>query len=96
MAVLAALLGLAVLIVVHELGHFVLARLTGMRVLHFAVGFGPSILTVHGTRTRYTLGLLPIGGAVRIAGQSLRPAAEELGDDSFVSKPLWARANRTE
>jgi regulator of sigma E protease len=92
MAVLAALLGLAVLIVVHELGHFVLARLTGMRVLHFAVGFGPSILTIHGVQTRYTLGLLPIGGAVRIAGQSLRPAADELGNDSFLSKPLWARA----
>jgi len=94
-AVLGALVGLAILLVVHELGHFVCARLTGMRVVHFALGFGPSILTIHGPQTRFTVGLLPIGGAVRISGQSIEaqshPEAPE-APEAFGAKPLWARA----
>jgi regulator of sigma E protease len=62
-AVLGALFGLAVLLVIHELGHYVCARLTGMRVVHFALGFGPSMLTIHGPQTRFTVGVLPVGGS---------------------------------
>jgi len=91
-AVLGALFGLAVLLVIHELGHFVCARLTGMRVVHFALGFGPSMLTIHGSQTRFTLGVLPVGGAVRVLGQSANDAVSSDVPDAFGAKPLWARA----
>lgn len=92
MAVLGALVGLAVLLVVHELGHYLFARLTGMRVVHFALGFGPSMLTLHGPQTRFTVGVLPIGGGVRILGQSASDAVSADVPDAFGAKPLWARA----
>src|SRR5436190_3098757 len=61
---------LGALVIIHELGHFVTARLAGIRVLEFGLGFPPRarVLSNHGD-TLYTLNWLPIGGFVRLEGE---------------------------
>jgi regulator of sigma E protease len=90
---------LAVLVVVHELGHFLAARAFGIRVDEFGLGFGPRLFgksftsKKHGT-TIYTLNAIPFGGFVKIFGES--PDADSIsGPDSsrsFVNKPRWVQA----
>lgn len=97
MSVLLFLLVLAILVLVHEWGHFIVAKKTGMRVDEFGIGFPPKAYGFKKGETEYTLNWLPIGGFVRIYGENLE-AAEELaenGEDlsrSFVAKPKWAQA----
>ena len=66
--VLGAMFVFGLLVSVHELGHFIVAKLTGMRVDEFAIGFGPKILSKRYGETIYTLRLVPLGGFNRIAG----------------------------
>ncbi len=54
------------LIFVHELGHFMFAKLFGVKVLTFSLGFGPKLLRIRGRETEYCIGLLPLGGYVRM------------------------------
>jgi regulator of sigma E protease len=54
------------LILVHELGHFMVAKAFGLKVITFSLGFGPKILTLRGRETEYCIGLLPLGGYVRL------------------------------
>jgi regulator of sigma E protease len=69
-AILATLIVLGSLVVVHELGHFVTARLVGIRVLEFGIGFPPRAKVIgHDHETEYTLNYLPIGGFVRLEGE---------------------------
>ena len=70
MAYVFAILGLSVLIVLHEMGHMITARLSGMRVLTFSIGFGPALLRWRGPKTTYQLALIPLGGYVQIAGMN--------------------------
>jgi len=64
------LLILTVLVVVHEFGHFLTARLAGIRVLEFGIGFPPKAKVIgHDHGTEYTLNYLPIGGFVRLEGE---------------------------
>lgn len=63
----AALLGL--LIIFHELGHFLAGRRAGVLIHEFAVGFGPALISIKKGETRYSLRLIPIGGFVRFAGE---------------------------
>lgn len=82
----------AVLIAVHELGHFVVARLCDVKVLRVSLGFGPPIASVRGGETEYALGAFPLGGYVRLLGEN--PADEIAPRDrprSFGNKPLWQR-----
>jgi len=75
---------------VHEWGHFVLARLFGVRVEVFSIGFGPRLFGVRRGPTDYRISALPLGGYVRMAGDN--PAEERRGDpDEFLSKPRWQR-----
>lgn len=64
-----ALLAFGVLIIVHELGHFTLAKLNGVRVEEFSIGMGPKILSKQGKETKYSLGIFPIGGYVKMMGE---------------------------
>ncbi|MGL4521100.1 MAG: site-2 protease family protein, partial [Bacilli bacterium] len=57
------------LVLVHELGHLILAKRAGILCREFAIGFGPKILSFTHNETRYTIRLLPIGGFVRMAGE---------------------------
>ena len=85
---LAAIVLFGVLITIHELGHFLAAKGTGMLVTEFAVGFGPKLLQRKFGETVYTLRLMPLGGYNRIAGMEPGDLSEERG---FNNKPMWAR-----
>lgn len=83
-----------VIVAVHESGHFLTARLLGMRVLEFAFGFPPRVASVKRGGIEYSLNAIPVGGFVRILGQddfAIKQQGE--GDpDSFTAKPWWAQA----
>ena len=93
MAILVAVVGLGLLIAAHEAGHLVLARLTGMRVETFSLGFGPRIAGFRRGETEYRLSAVPLGGYCRIAGFTPDdPAAQDVADaGSYVNKPAWKR-----
>ena len=91
MSLILAIIGLGVLIVVHEMGHMMVARWMGMRVEQFSVGFGPALLRWRGKSTTYQVALIPLGGYVKIAGMNPQ---ENLADDdpgSYANKSPWAR-----
>jgi regulator of sigma E protease len=81
---------LGVLVFVHELGHFVMARWHGVRVLTFSLGFGPKILKVKRGDTEYAISAVPLGGYVKMAGEN--PEEQRTGSpDEFLSKSKWQR-----
>lgn len=81
---------LGVLVFVHELGHFLVARWHGVRVLTFSLGFGPKLLSVKRGDTEYCLSLIPLGGYVKMAGEN--PDDNPQGaSDEFLSKSKWQR-----
>lgn len=81
---------LGVLVFVHELGHFLAAKRVGIRVLKFQLGFNPTIFSFRRGGTEYSIGLLPLGGFVKMAGES--PEDERSGSaDEFMSKSKWQR-----
>ena len=92
-AILVAIVGLGLLIAAHEAGHLALARLLGMRVETFSIGFGPRIAGFRRGETDYRLSAFPLGGYCKIAGFSPDdPAAQDPNDSgSYVNKPAWAR-----
>src|SRR2546426_287736 len=82
------------IIAVHEFGHYLTARLLGMRVLEFAFGFPPRAFAIRHGGIEYSVNWLPFGGFVRILGQDdfsieQRGAGEP---ESFTSQPWWAQA----
>ena len=88
--ILAFLFVLGVLIFVHELGHFVMARRVGVRVLKFSLGFGPRLVGFTRGDTEYVVSAIPLGGYVKMAGEN--PDDPRSGrDDEFLSKSKWER-----
>ena len=89
-------LALGILVFIHELGHFLFARLFGMRVDAFSIGFPPVIWRKQIGETEWRLGAVPLGGYVKIAGMIDESVDTEfLGSepqpDEFRSKPVWQR-----
>jgi len=89
------LVTLGVLVSFHEFGHFLAARLCGVRVLRFAVGFGKPIFTyVASNKTEWVIAAIPLGGYVKLLdgrdSQQTIAAADEL--EAFDRKPLWQRS----
>jgi regulator of sigma E protease len=81
---------LGVLVFVHELGHFLAAKRVGIRVLKFQLGFNPTVLSVRRGDTEYSIGALPLGGYVKMAGET--PEEPRTGRaDEFLSKTKWQR-----
>ena len=78
MTYVVAIVGLLMLVLIHELGHFGAAKAVGMRAQRFSIGFPPAILKRKVGETEYALGAIPLGGYVRIPGM-LRPDASDLG-----------------
>lgn len=78
---------LGTLVIIHEFGHFIVAKLCGMKVLKFSIGFGPKILKKQKKETEYSIRALPLGGFVQLEGE------EEGSDDpkAFSNKPAWQR-----
>ena len=91
-AAVVALLG--ILILVHELGHFVFAKLFGVKVMRFSLGFGPRLLGITRGETEYRLSLVPLGGYVRLLGEDPSEAIPPIDRQrrrSLSDKPLWQR-----
>ena len=87
-----ALIVLGLLIIIHEFGHFLACRLCGVRVEKFSIGFGPEILNWQSKNTRYVVSLLPLGGFVKPAGETVSetdPSGPKPGD--YLAAPILAR-----
>jgi len=81
---------LGVLVFVHELGHFLAAKRVKIRVLKFQLGFNPTVVSFRRGDTEYGIGALPLGGYVKMAGES--PEEGSTGrSDEFLSKTKWER-----
>ncbi|MFZ2522612.1 MAG: M50 family metallopeptidase [Minisyncoccia bacterium] len=95
MSIIIFIIILAILIFVHELGHFLVAKKSGIRVDEFGLGFPPKILSKKWGETLYTLNAIPFGGFVKIFGEDQH--AEEISEESksvsFVYKPKWIQAS---
>jgi regulator of sigma E protease len=88
--ILAVSFVLGVMVLVHEWGHFIVAKLFGVRVEIFSIGFGPRLWGYKKGDTDYRISGLPLGGYVKMAGDN--PLEERRGDpDEFLSKPRWQR-----
>lgn len=90
------LLAIMILVFIHELGHFLFAKLFKMRVDKFSVGFPPKVIGATVGGTEYVIGLTPLGGYVKIAGMVDESMdADELAEEpkpwEFRSKPVWQR-----
>jgi regulator of sigma E protease len=81
------------LIFIHESGHFAFAKIFGVKVLTFSIGFGPSVLRVRGKETEYRLALIPFGGFVKMLEESKQaePILPEERGRTFESQALWKR-----
>lgn len=92
MSVVYFLVLVGVLVVIHEFGHFLAAKLLDFKVLRFSVGFGRPLLRVRVGETDYQIAILPLGGYVRILGED---AGDDIPDSerrrAFNYKPLWQR-----
>ena len=82
---------LSILVIVHEFGHFIVAKRTGVRVEKFSVGFGPEIFGITKGGTRYRISLIPLGGYVKLTGET---GEEELKGESceYLSRTVGERA----
>jgi len=80
---------LGLVVVLHEYGHFLMARYLGVRVERFTVGFGPEILGWTGGDTRYSICAIPLGGMVKLAGEFMDE--RENKPDEFFSQPWYSR-----
>lgn len=82
----------SVLVFVHELGHFVFAKIFGVKVLTFSIGFGPRILRLRGRETEYCISLLPLGGFVKMLEQNRQePVLPEDEKRTFEAASLYKR-----
>ena len=102
MSILITLVGISLLIILHEAGHYAVARACGMRVLRFSLGFGRTLWSRQVGETTYQLALIPLGGYVLIDGMGQAedddtnpmPATPRIDTDprSYRNKPAWQRA----
>jgi len=94
MTILAAIVVLGILIFVHELGHFLVAKRSGVGVLKFSLGFGPKLLGVKRGETEYLVSALPLGGYVKMIGEDPADESVEAADPSrsFSKKSVGTRA----
>ena len=87
MGIILALLLFSFIVFFHELGHFLLARKNGVYVEEFSIGMGPTIVSKQGKETKYSIKLLPIGGACMMGEDDV----ENTDERSFNNKSVWAR-----
>jgi regulator of sigma E protease len=89
-SIFVALIVLGVIIVIHELGHFLVAKFFGIKVETFSVGFGPRLIGFRKGDTDYRISAFPLGGYVKMAGET--PLDTITGEAyEFLSKPKWQR-----
>jgi regulator of sigma E protease len=89
-AIVSFFIVLSILVLVHELGHFIVAKACGVRVETFSLGFPPRLFGIKYGDTDYCIGALPFGGYVKMSGET--PGAETTGDAAeFSARPRWQR-----
>ena len=86
MGIVLAVLVFSLIVFVHELGHFLLAKMNKIRVDEFSIGMGPRLLTTVKGETRYSIKLFPIGGSCMMGDDDV----DDLSEGSFNSKSVWA------
>jgi len=92
MTILSAIVMLGILIFVHELGHFLFAKMMGVGVLKFSLGFGPKIIGKKLGETEYQLSAVPLGGYVKMIGEDVGDEfSEEDMERAFQLQPIWKR-----
>ena len=87
MKIIFAILIFSIIILFHELGHFLLAKRAGIRVNEFCIGLGPTLVGFTKGETKYSIKLLPFGGACMMEGED----GDSKAEDSFQSKSVGAR-----
>ena len=95
MSILLTAIGISLLIILHELGHYTVARLCGMRVLRFSFGLGPAIWRWQKGDTTWQIAALPLGGFVQVQGLApTEPGAEAapVDEHGYRERPRWQRA----
>ncbi len=81
-----------VIVISHEFGHFIVAKVNGIRVVEFSIGMGPNICSIQGKDTKYSIKLLPIGGACMFEGEDGVKAADgEETEGAFYKANVWSR-----
>ncbi len=96
MTIILFILIFGVVVLSHEFGHFLIAKLNGIHVVEFSVGMGPTICSFKRKETKYALKLLPIGGACMFEGEDgleseSTPEEEKSDEGSFLKANIWAR-----
>jgi regulator of sigma E protease len=87
-----AFLGFALLVILHELGHFTAAKAVGMRVERFSLFFPPTLLRKKVGETEYAVGAIPAGGYVKISGMNPDESLpDEVRTRAYYSQPIWKR-----
>jgi regulator of sigma E protease len=84
-------LGVGLLVFIHEMGHFLVAKWAGVRVLVFSLGFGPELTGFTRGPTRYRVSLVPLGGYVKMSGETELPEGGYAPDD-YPAQPVWKRS----
>ena len=87
MTILLGIISIGILLFVHELGHFLIARFTGIRVEVFSIGWGRGILSFKWKETKIQIGWIPFGGYCKFAGDSPRDDIQEKSDEFYSSSP---------
>ena len=93
MTIMSAILLFGFLIFIHELGHFIFAKLSNVRVLKFSLGFGPRVIGKKIGETEYLLSAVPLGGYVKMMGEEPEDEAETKEDKarSYKNQPVFKR-----
>ncbi len=89
LTIISAVFVFGLLVLVHEFGHFITAKMTGMRVDEFAIGFGPKLISTRKGETIYSIRAIPLGGFNDIAGMD--PTNNEAGSRGYCEKPVLSR-----
>jgi regulator of sigma E protease len=89
--ILLAVVALSLLIAWHEFGHYLFARLSGMKVQQFSLGMGPKLIGFTRSGIEYRIGVIPFGGYVSIAGMSELEEGAAADPRSFINRPFWGQ-----
>ena len=89
MSIIVAILVFSIIIIIHELGHFLLAKKNGIGVVEFSIGLGPTIWGITKGETKYSIKLLPFGGMCQMVGEDTDQ--NTVAENAFYAKGVWQR-----